>query len=149
VVQISDKVFVPNRGMGMFKFDLNENELINILDSNDIPYKKEQKEGVVEYFLEGGIHSVNIFFHYENSNIDYLSIHTSDLLLDDISIGNVSGYDELMEVIQEYHNKKGIEFKYTTSDMVDELFVDFENIGLSVWFEDKKVSDICVMPTEC
>ena len=147
-MQINDKLFVPNQGMGRFSFDLNEKNLVDILEFSNIKYEKEIKEYVIEYILMSEIDNTSIFFHYENSSIDYISIHTSDLILNNINIGKESKYEELLPLIKEYHNKNNIQFKYTTSQVFDELFIYFENIGLSIWFENHRVSDICITSIE-
>jgi hypothetical protein len=57
--------------------------------------------------------------------------------------------NEILKFIEEYHYKNKLQYlyKYAYEEDVNEKYYSFENLGLSIWFEEDSISDICVYKT--
>lgn len=139
-----DFKFTPNEGVGEVLFKFNKEQIIKKL-GNPIEEKmdNELQSQMLEYELNGKF--MLIFIHYEDSKFDYTSIHTDVLYMDDIEISTMNK-DELLDFLKEYYEKLNLNFnfKYTEDDLDD--YYEFDDIGLTVWFEEDVITDISVNP---
>jgi len=139
-----DYQFKPNIGVGNIGFNDVESYVIDVLgEPVENSYDEELETRLLNYFID----SINIsfFFSYENRKFSYNSIHIEKLYIDSINIF-LLGREELINHLKGYYKKLGKEFKYKfIEDDLDDSY-EFDNIGLTVWYEKDKVSDICVNP---
>lgn len=83
--------------------------------------------------------------HFKNGKLDYLSIFSKDLILDNVQFSSLRK-KELIRFIQHYCIKHKLDEKYEKKSDNDEEWYFFEGIELTIWLEkrDGKKSDACV-----
>jgi len=148
-MELEDKdiniIFKPQIGLGKILFSFQEEDIITLLG---IPEEKEiDVFNDLEYAIHLYYHRFKIYpsIYYENNKFDYLSISTEDLILDNIKFSTLKK-KEILKFIEDYHKSHEIVFSMEKEydKIVNEYFYNYENIGLSIWFEDSLISDICV-----
>lgn len=87
--------------------------------------------------------AMSFFFHYNKRGFDYLTIHTSGLLLHGSDIYGCT-LAELLPLMRACHSDYDKKLVYAYEESDDEAFVDFKQISLSLWLEQGRVSDIVV-----
>lgn len=144
-IQVNDSIELEfHQGIGIFKFSMKEKDLKKIISKClDLEYTIEKRDQTVVYFCSNKSVDLNFYFHYNKRGLDYLSIHTSDLTLNGVNIKNMK-QAAVIDLVERYHTLNFVGFKYTLEDIDDEVFINFTNIGLSIWFEEEKITDICV-----
>lgn len=141
---INNIVFFPNIGMGKVKFTYSEKDVINIF-GKPLYKKTDYDANFVNYDYNLFNVNISLFFQYEEQKFDYLSIHTNKLIIGEKEISLLS-QTELKEHLLEYHNNMNIDFAIeVTKDEIEECF-EFCNIGLTIWYEEDIISDICIQP---
>lgn len=145
-MQIKDNLLElrPNKGLGIFDFSMREKDLLKLLNQiNQAKYTTTRKDQTVIY--DCSFYDINMlfFFHYNKRGIEYMTIHTSNLILNHIEVKSKK-MDEMIKLAKDFHSIHLKKFKYTYVDNEDEIFLHFENIGMTVWFEQDIISDISV-----
>lgn len=139
-------IFYPEKGLGKIDFSFGEKEIISILgepENRAIGTYLEENEYTVylRYFSLG----ISLYLNFENDKLDYLSISSEDLILDNVQFSSLRKKG-LIRFIQHYCIEHKLDEKYEKKSDNDEEWYFFEGIGLTIWFEKRngKMSDICV-----
>lgn len=140
-MQIKDKGinnFIINKGLNNILFSHSEKELLSLLGKP----KEEEYDKIAEsksLFYDNFM----IVLHYIENKVDYMSIHLNSLNIFGTDISLLSKVD-LVDTLRKIYRKEGKKYKYEyEEDEFEELFF-FESLGLSVWYQDSFVSDICI-----
>ncbi|MDL2262453.1 hypothetical protein LJC11_03005 [Bacteroidales bacterium OttesenSCG-928-I21] len=142
-------IFKPQIGLGNILFSFQENDIIKMLgtpDERKIDVFNLSESAIYLYYDEIKIH---LSIYYENGKFDHLSIGTEDIVLDSVRFSS-STKDEIIKFIANYHYKNKIHYlcEYTYAENINEEEYFFENIGLTIWFEENTISDICVQKSD-
>ena len=79
------------------------------------------------------------FFIHE----DYLTLHFNSIKLNDNEVSvDQTEYSEFITLIKKFHRNHQITYKVEVEDLHDEKMMTFDNIGLTVWFENQIINDI-------
>ena len=143
--------FTPQKGVGKILFSFNEKDVLKILGtpterSVDVFFDNEYAI-YLDYYNSYDSHlSVNLYF--ENNILDYLSIYTNDIILDNFQF-SLYHQDEILSFIKKYHDVHKLDFveKEEYNKNTKEIFYDYDNIGLAIWFDKSGISGICVQKT--
>ncbi|MFV0531072.1 MAG: hypothetical protein ACK5MD_06500 [Flavobacteriales bacterium] len=139
-----DLIFKPNIGIGKIRFIHNTSDIISLYGrAEEMDIHNETECVAYEYF--SNITRLSVFFHYDNGKLDYTSIHTEKLIVNNVEISNMNR-EELLSHIKDFHKSLNVEYQEQFEDNDLDISHSFDNIGLTVWFEDNKISDICVNP---
>lgn len=141
---VNNLTFFPNIGMGKIKFNHTESDVINILG---IPsYKEVDKEvNFINYDYTLFDTKISLFFQYEEKEFDYLSIHTRRLYINNKDISLMDKIS-LQNFLIKYHESLGIQYDFQQSEDDLEYCYEYPSIGLTIWYEDDYISDICIQP---
>ena len=148
-MELEDKdiniIFRPQIGLGKILFSFQEEDIIAILG---IPEERNiDNFNDYEYVIRLRYEKLKMYpsIYYENNKFDYLSIFTDDLILDNVKFSTLKK-KEILKFIKNYHEIHGISFgmEKEYEKKVNEYFYDYKNIGLSLWFEDGLITNICV-----
>jgi hypothetical protein len=145
VREISDEEFMPNIGLGIFDFSMKEKDLVNILKEKT-KYNVSRKDNTVIYEVQDKGERLLFFFHYNGRGLDYLSIHLTNITLLGMELKNKK-CNRVVDIVRAFHKKHSTVFKYTYEETDEGAFIDFKNIGLSIWFESEVISDISISPS--
>ena len=142
---VSNSNFYPNVGLGDLLFKYDQNEVLSILG---LPEEKEidqvnDSDYTVRFFYKALGYSFH--FHYEDNAFNYSSIHSKRIILDNEDFSMITK-ERIIGVIKDYYLKKDLVYdeKYSFDESVNEETYSFDNIGLTIWFENNRISDICV-----
>jgi len=138
-------IFHPNIGLGKIQFFFQEKEIIDVLG---IPDKREidiqdTNDYVLRLFYI--ISDLSFYLHYEDNKFIYMSIHLNDVILEELKLTLLSERI-VIDYIKDYHEKNHYIFlleESFNSEMKETCYY-FESIGLTIWYEDGSISDICV-----
>ena len=135
--------FKINAGILGIDFTFTPDRVINALGTPLHEEYFEDGEILFEYTLKDN--HIFLFFHYDNSPFDYLSIHLKKLIILEHNIYELNKF-ELIDILRKYHLHNDVYFKMDISSDEDEEIIAFPNIGLTAWFENSEISDICIEP---
>lgn len=140
-----DITFYPFRGLGQILFSSKEKDVVKLLGDPDEKEDIVDDESKVVLYYYNTDPAIDCLFHYENKQFDHLSIFTQNIVLDGFDIASASK-DVVFDFIKEYHKKNNIEFKSEISraEDVNEDYFQFDNIGLTIWYDGEFVSEICI-----
>lgn len=138
-----DLEFSPNISLGCFSLSMREKDLLKIIKKFHGKYSITEEDNTVYYYCEFGKINISFFFHYNKRGFDYLSINTTSLELNGVALTNVK-LSHFLKLMSKLHRQQNVKFQYSFEELDDEHFYDFINIGLSVWFESNKISDISI-----
>lgn len=138
-------IFRPQIGLGKILFSFQEEDIITLLG---VPEEREiDIFNDMEYAVRLFYYRLKIYLsaYYENNKFDYLSASTNDLILDNVKFSTLKKR-EILKFIENYHNVHKITFLMEKEyhKEVNEYYYHYESIGLSIWFENSLISDICV-----
>jgi hypothetical protein len=141
----ADITFKPQVGFGKILFSFQEDDIIKVLGQPDEKFIDTFDEN--EYSVHLDYEKLGIYtgIYYENGKFDYLSIFSEDIILDDVRFSTLTK-SKIISFLKEYHVKNNIKLKYEyqyDKDVNEENYF-YENIGLTIWFENNKISNICV-----
>lgn len=130
-------------------FHITESDVLNKLGlpPKQIQYNDTLGEYQVWYNYDDDI--VSIIFHYENFTLDYVTFHTSCLYVEGENIFT-KGKTEVLKIIESiscYPREKALDDSYTENDILYESFY-FEDIGLTLWFENEDLNDVSIQEPE-
>lgn len=142
-------IFRPQIGLGdvLFSFD-KEDEVSKIL--GDSAERSIDTFNDNEYVIHLDYWNLDVFIslYFENKVFDRLSIHTQDVILNGFRF-SLHNQTEILSFIKEYHNTHKLDFIEIIEDMesVEEICYTYDTIGLTIWFDENGISDICVQKT--
>jgi hypothetical protein len=141
-------IFKPQISLGYISFSFLENDIVEALgtpDEREIDAFNSSEYAIYLYYYNKKVYPS---LYFENGNFDYLSINTDDIILDDVKFSTLTK-NEILKFIKDYHCKNKLQYlcKYEYEEDVSEEYYYFENIGLTIWFEEDSISDICVHKT--
>lgn len=144
-----DLTFIPQVGFGEILFSFNEDQVLHIL--GDSAERNIDYFNTNEYALYLDYWDYNIFIslHFENSTLERLSIHTQNIILDDFCFSH-HNQSEILSFIRRYHYTHNLNFTETVefNEEVKETCYIYNRIGLTIWFDENGISDICLQKTE-
>ena len=136
--------FYPSKGLGKIEFSFDEDDIIEALGEAD--EIEEESFSDSESLVSLSYYDWGLDFFVEYIDDDkILSIHSDDMILADTHLASLEK-DEMLKFIQKYHEENGIEFeceKAIEEDSDEECYF-FDNIGLTIWYLNDIVTDICV-----
>lgn len=145
--QYVNLVFHPQVGLGKIDFSFNEKDIITLLG--------EPEDQDIDSDLGANCYSITLWYfslgispkvYYENNELDYLSISSDDLLIENTLFSTLSK-SRLLFFIKSYCKRNNFNSTYKkTVDDIRECYY-FEGIGLTIWFEKGKISNIIVEST--
>ncbi len=143
-------IFTPQVGFGKILFSFSkEEDVLKVLDTSHEReiYAFNDNEYVI--YLDYLDINISVSLYFENKVFDHLSIHTPDAILDNFQFSRHS-QSEILTYIKEYHSIYKLDFakKEEYDKDVDETCFTFDNIGLTIWFDGKGISDICVYKSD-
>jgi hypothetical protein len=130
-------------------FSFQESDITKILgipDEREIDTFNSSEYAIYLYYYKIEVYPS---LYFENGNLDYLTINTNDLILDNVKLSTLTK-NEILKFIEEYHYKNKLQYlcKYAYEKDVNEEYYRLANLGLSIWFEEDFISDICVYKTD-
>lgn len=140
-----DITFYPFEGLGQVLFSSKEKDVIGLLGDPDEKEDIVDEESKVVLYYYNTDPCIDCLFHYEKGHFDHLSIFTQNVILDGFDIASATK-DMVFDFVKEYHDKNNIEFKSEISraEDVNEDYFQFDNIGLTIWYDGEFVSEICI-----
>lgn len=141
----SNLIFRPNIGLGTIRFSDTRRSVKKALGA---PKTQEQ------YDYGGNSHSliyhydqlgIIIYFRHQGKKYEGLSIHANDIFFQETWL-STNTKAAIIALLRTYHKQHQMEFKYTMTEdfSVNEQEYFFEKIGLTIWFERGKISDIAL-----
>ena len=135
--------FIPTKGVGKIAFTFDEDKIIETLgDADEIDEEvisQSESDVSISYYDLG----LDFFIEYIDDD-RILSIHSDDIILDGTNLSSLDK-DGVFDLLKKYHQKNNLEFLH--EQMFDEESEEeinfFDNIGLTIWYEGKEISDIC------
>lgn len=106
-------------------------------------FKVKYDDGNVMYEYRLIDNTLYLFFHFNDGQFDYLSIHLKRLIILNQDISKLSE-KELINLLMRYHKTHSLNFKLEREINEQENVFFFPNIGLTVWFEKDQIVDICI-----
>ncbi|NDV59049.1 hypothetical protein [Bacteroides sp. 519] len=144
-MELIDLNFYPNIGLGNISFYFQENDILQVMGSPEkrMIYSYSEKESAICLFYNKL--GISFWIHYEDNLFNHLSISIEDIILDGMKFSLLSKQG-ILEFVRNYHYQCGYDYLYenTYNENVNEEFYYFENIGLSIWFEEDYISDISI-----
>ncbi len=142
------KKFLPGIGIGEIKFIDNESSIINILGQPDEVEHEIERENIEDtkslYYNKLGL-VININ-RYEG-NYEPLRFFPEPIYLEGEDLYSLKE-KIFINFIKKIHTKLNIKYKIKLEKQFEEEFYYFSNIGLSVWFLEETVTDICIEKPE-
>lgn len=130
-------------------FHITESDVLNKfgLPKTQIRYNDALGEYQVWYKYDDN--TISIIFQYENFALDYVTFHTSCLCIEGENIFTKGKTDvlKIIESISCYSREKALDDSYSENDILYESFY-FEDVGLTLWFEDEDLNDVSVQEPE-
>lgn len=136
--------FYPFKGLGSVEFSFGEDEIINALGQPDEIDKDiiSDSESVISLsYYDFGI---DLFIeNLDDTNI--LSIHSDDIIVDGKNLAYMEKY-QMLKLLSTFHEKNNWEFMHEKfiDEETDEEIHYFDTIGLTIWYIEDDISDICV-----
>lgn len=135
--------FYPSKGVGEIEFSFDEDSIIETLgkaDEIDEDTVSDTESVVSISYYELGL---DFFFEYIDDD-QILSIHSDDIILEGKNIASLEK-DEVFQLLKTYHDKNNLEFLHDKSidEETDEESHYFDNIGLTLWYDEEELTDIC------
>lgn len=138
-------IFYPQVKLGKIYFSYQEKDIIEVLGK---PSLKEKDDDYSDnsYVIRLVYSKLNIsfFLHFEEYKFNYLSIHTDDLIIDKVKLSLFLSKIKLIKYIEMYCEKNGITRQCSKTKSINEECYTFNKLGLTIWFEQGEISDICV-----
>jgi hypothetical protein len=137
--------FYPPKRIGRLLFTYHEKDIVNVLgkpDKRTIDMFNDNEYAIYLYYNRMGL-SPTLYF--ENNRFDYLSVHLKDIILENVKFSTLDKNSTLV-FLENYHITHKINYvrKQSYDKDVNEECYEFENIGLTIWYERGCISDICV-----
>jgi len=137
------KTFVPNKGMGKISFTSTEEEIVAILGKPETREVIEEGDGFHSVELYFDQLDISVFLHYDGKDFEYLSIHSNNLLFNGIDFSK-ENKTTIVDNIEAYYAANKIKMDLAIEKDLPEYVYTYDNIGLTIWFENEAIVDISV-----
>lgn len=137
------KTFIPNKGMGKISFTSTEEEIVAILGKPETREVIEEGDGFHSVELYFDQHDISVFLHFDGKDFEYLSIHSNNLLFNGIDFSK-ENKTTIVENIEAYYSANKIKMDLVIEKDLPEYVYTYDNIGLTLWFENEEIVDISV-----
>lgn len=137
------KTFVPNKGMGNISFTSTEEEIIAILGKPETREVIDEGDGFHSVELYFDQQDISVFLHYDGKDFEYLSIHSNNLLFNGIDFRK-ENKTTIVDNIEAYYAANKIKMDLKIEKDLPEYVYTYDNIGLTIWFENEEIVDISV-----
>jgi hypothetical protein len=137
------KTFVPNKGMGKISFTSTEEEIVTILGKPETREVIEEGDGFHSVELYFDQQDISVFLHYDGKDFEYLSIHSNNLLFNGIDFSK-ENKTTIVDNIEAYYAANKIKMDLAIEKDLPEYVYTYDNIGLTIWFENEAIVDISV-----
>ena len=136
--------FYPFKGLGSVEFSFDEDEIIDVLgqpDEIDEDIVNDSDSVVSLSYYDYGL---DIFIEYFDGE-KVLSIHSDDIIIDGENLAFLEK-DQMLKFMKDFHMKNDLEFLHEKliEEDTDEEIHYFDSIGLTIWYIEEDISDICV-----
>jgi hypothetical protein len=145
-----DYTFHVGEGIGLINFNLTENELLKLLgtpDDIDIDLYEEKVEETkrLHYTQRGLMITISMY----DRIVDPLKIFTNKLYINGIDVYKFDMPTDFRSYVQKAYESLQIEFIDTAQNNESELELYCPRLGLTAWFQDDKLIDLCLeKPTD-
>lgn len=136
--------FYPSKGLGIIEFSFDEDDIINALGQPD--EIDEDTISDTESVVSLSYYDLGLDFFIEYLEDDrILSIHSDDIIIEGEHLVYMEK-DKMVDLLKSYHDKNNLEFQYEKfyEDDSEEEVHYFDSIGLTIWYIDDSITDICV-----
>ncbi len=137
------KTFVPNKGMGNISFTSTEEEIVAILGKPETREVIDEGDGFHSVELYFDQQDISVFLHYDGKDFEYLSIHSNNLLFNGIDFRK-ENKTTIVDNIEAYYAANKIKMDLKIEKDLPEYVYTYDNIGLTIWFENEEIVDISV-----
>ena len=137
------KTFVPNKGMGNISFTSTEEEIVAILGKPETREVIDEGDGFHSVELYFDQQDISLFLHYDGKDFEYLSIHSNNLLFNGIDFRK-ENKTTIVDNIEAYYAANKIKMDLKIEKDLPEYVYTYDNIGLTIWFENEEIVDISV-----
>lgn len=136
----------PFQGLG---FNVTEIEVIDILGIPESRVRYDDSPGEYQQWYNYDNDTVSIIFHYENFELDYITYHTSCLYINGKNLFDLEKQEilEMMLLISYYSLENAFDESREEYDILYESYY-FKDVGLTLWFEDDDLDDVCISAPE-
>lgn len=136
--------FYPFKGLGPIEFSFDEDEIINTLgqpDEIDEDVITDSESVISLSYYDLGL---DLFLEYFDDK-SILSIHSDDIIIDGENLAYMEK-DQMLNLVKIFHEKNNWEFSHEKliEEDTDEEIHYFDSIGLTIWYMDEDITDICV-----
>jgi len=153
-----DITFHPHKKLGKVGFSFTEEDVLTVLGwpaereiyYYNTPASDDEKKTIspepIQYSINLFYPDFAIFIGYADNKFQGTSVHVNDLMLDGYRLSEMSKED-VLDFIENYHNRNGLPFQCQISyaEAFNEECYEYDNLGLTLWYVDNTISDICVM----
>lgn len=153
-----DITFHPNEKVGKVRFSFKEEDVVTVLGSPsereifyyNTPISEDEKKTIspdpIQYSVNLFYPEYAIFVGYADDKFQGTSVHIDDLILDGQQLSKMYKED-VIDFIENYHQKNNIPLQCQVSyaESVNEECYEYDNLGLTLWYINESISDICVM----
>ncbi len=137
------KTFFPTKGMGEVLFTSTEEEIIDILGKPESREINDEGDGFNSIELYFDQHDISIFLHFDGKIFEYMSIHSNNLLFNEIDFSK-ENKTTIIDNIEAYYKENKIEIDLQIEKDLPEYIYTYNAIGLTIWFEKEEIVDISV-----
>jgi len=143
-------LFKVGSGLDNLTFDTTESDALKLLGNPDKierevyenAYESIKDETVRFYYKSSGL---KLKFNYFDNEYDGLTISTNKLIYNSEDWFSLSKR-KVIKIIKEIHQERNLVYvfekeKYKNSETEE---YNFNAIGLTIWFEDNRVDDLCI-----
>lgn len=153
-----DITFHPHQKLGKVGFSFKEEDVLTVLGwpaereiyYYNTPISEAEKITIspepIQYSINLFYPGLAIFIGYADNQFQGTSVHVNDLILDGHRLSKMYKED-VLDLLENYHHKNGLPFQcqISYSEAFNEECYEYDNLGLTLWYIDDIISDICVM----
>lgn len=141
---IKQFVFVPRKTFNGIFFNSSIEAVLKKIGKPDkifIDKNTSQNEISKSYYFQ----KTNITINYQKfGNVEEpLTFHSNTVYFENTNLFLLNK-TELFEVVKKYFVDNNLNFDFNETNLDDELQFDFTEIGLTIWFQNNIITDICL-----
>lgn len=153
-----DITFHPHEKIGNVEFSFREEDIITALGTPaeretfyyNAPAADDENHMISPEPIQCSVNMfyphIAVFVGYADNKFQGTSVHVDDLILDGYRLSEMQKED-VIDFLENYHHKNGISLQCQVSyaEPYNEECYEYDNLGLTLWYIDDLISDICVM----
>lgn len=149
-----DLLFLIGEGLGEVRFSMNEEQVKKLLgepDSIDKEESVDEEDGTNELVVYYNYHEIGMrpAFYYYDDEFDSMNIFADQIQLRGSNLFELD-QQEILDIIKKIYQEEEWEFTYDYEFFQDdengpgEEEYNFERMGLTLWFQDEALDEVCV-----